>query len=496
MYPNIADVQMRQNIVSRDNTLENIPIRVQMSAPLYVSQFQSTALWINISNLSVDETIRGDFVLQAYGKILINDVEIEPAPSNNQTNADDGDKDGEYRVSFLLKPNETLEKNLSVRMAKADKDSALITFTAHLEQVSSKSVKNEIIEPEWRGIYKWEDVSLEQSVKDCRAKVSDTKIQDKKICAINYPYGSFAESSLSKLLLPPWSGLSSLALVFGVVWLLEQFMLSYGAIKIETLTPKEQWGYAIILLFFNALLLFVFTIGMVIVFKSINYSFWIYYGVLLTLILIALGCAFFVSWFFKNKLLATASSDSNDVFKLIKEAYERRNLLRVEEIRNSYDKFDVRYKYADAYCEDLKSVLDEYVKGMITFCDEKNYLSMLQKTEFLFRENKRLWYLPDPEHKIEVFSENKDIKKISSGWIFRNPEESENSIYFSLIDGLGKLSSDELKNKNICEQIIAKFSIAKEENWSDAFKSLEKHEKIKDLFTRCKNSNDNKLKTE
>jgi hypothetical protein len=287
LYPLLSTVQIRQDLYSTFGSQGNLEIAI--SAPIYVANFQNSSMIISLRNTnSAGKSIRGIAVIKAtlpktMGRLIFNSV-----------------PQSEYKINFRLKPGESISHNVNLKLS--DITSSCVDLSMEIQPVPNLPNNNEEFLVFLKTPIKWVGLGY-----DWVQKLPDSKcakqVQNQEAYAffhaMNYPFGAFAESTLSKLLVPPWSGLSSLALVFGVIWLLEHFILGDNL----KANPSLRYGirYPFFLFVATIVLLLFFSLGLIQIFKHINDR-TTYFFVLIAISLFFVSFGWYVSWLYKQEL--------------------------------------------------------------------------------------------------------------------------------------------------------------------------------------------------
>lgn len=468
LYPALSTVQVRQNLFSTYVSNENLEINI--SAPIYVSNFQDTPLVVSIKNINTKKmSINGNAVIAptlpgATGILMFDNI--------SRPN---------YSIPFSLKPGENVIQSVNIRLS--DNTSSCVNFKIEIQPAPLPKEPDEKFLIYTKTPVMWGNLGYDwpkkYSSSECANQV-DQNQANAFFYATNYPYGAFAESTLAKLLLPPWSGFSVLVLIFAIVWMLEH-IISPEELKKDILTVTEALKYSLFLLISSVILLVFFTLGVIQIFQNINYQ-EMYFLVLMGFLIFALLFALFVSWLYKRKsiayillsfivvllaivslvyymmypiaylcillflivllilfvlqegLLKGVSAQKNNIDdgkgseeKEIYEAYKKNDLLVLRKIVESNNYTDTQRRSARKRLEQVEI----YLLSRVDYWGERlnlgEYDTLLQSTNIFFKDSHELKLLPDPEQILKPLLNNSEdviFTKETSEWEFANPEKA------------------------------------------------------------------------
>ena len=488
LYPALSTVQVRQNLFSTYVSNENLEINI--SAPIYVSNFQDTPLVVSIKNINTKKmSINGNAVIAptlpgATGILMFDNI--------SRPN---------YSIPFSLKPGENVIQSVNIRLS--DNTSSCVNFKIEIQPAPLPKEPDEKFLIYTKTPVMWGNLGYDwpkkYSSSECANQV-DQNQANAFFYTTNYPYGAFAESTLAKLLLPPWSGFSLLVLIFAVVWMLEH-IISPEELKKDILTVTEALKYSLFLLMSSVILLVFFTLGVIQIFQNINYQ-EMYFLVLMEFLIFALLFALFVSWLYKRKsityiillsfivvflaivslvyymmypivylcgllflivllilfvlqeeLLKGVSVQKNNIDdgkggeeKEIYKAYKKNDLLVLRKIVESTNYTDTQRRSARRRLGQVEIYLQGRVDTWGEYLNSGQYNFLLQSISIFFEDTPILKLLPDETGVLKPLLNNKKgvtFKEETSEWEFANPEKAGEIIIQAVKSKIAEADSED-----------------------------------------------------
>lgn len=474
VYPDFASVPMRQVLYSKtvgNPILDSIDVYID--SPIYVSNFQNTPLTININNLSTTETIIGTLILTpSKANLILDDKQLDV-----------------YKFDFKLLPKQSVVETVDIKLV--DRDSINVVFSVDLTNLKFTTEKREEVDltvaltptpssellnsatplanetpaaltltpivaveetpmpapesptdmeyesPEipdfavkWATEgYLWKERFPEDPGSACVNQM-DLPQSEGTFCAINHPYGAFAQSTLSILLIPPWSSLSALALVFGIVWLLEQFLpLEWmKSIHNRDLSFTYHGKYFLFLLFSSTLLLYLITKGVLYIFGNINHKHGEIY--FFAFVVISFLVSLFVAWATSQLIQkwVQAGIPSNNFQDLIDidAAYKENNLPRLRYFTKLVGYSDSQRIYAMMRFYQLGVYLQYRVYIWGEGINEGDYEEVLRSINGFIKDTPNIASLPDKRKDLSSLLSNTSQVKFSveDEWVFEDPKKA------------------------------------------------------------------------